>query len=162
MRHLLGVILIGIVVVQTANLSTVVYPVAAQRQNQLQDAAIKTGIGDPGEKILTAVGIASKQTGLSQELILSLMYTESSLNIKAVSSKNYQGLMQIPHSNLLLHGEEDVNTLIGAKILLEKIALTQGDLRKAIVLYKGYPPASSKGLLHADKVLSLVRKLKEV
>ena len=141
-----------------------IHPIMAQEkmQNKLQEAAIKVGIGDPGEKILNAISLSSKQTGLSQELLLSLMHTESSMNSQAVSSKHYQGLMQIPKSDLLMHKEEDVNTLIGARILLEKLALTKGSLKEAIVLYKGWKITDSEGKRQADKVLALMKKLREV
>lgn len=90
------------------------------------------------------------------------MYSESSFNPKAISSKQYQGLMQIPKSNLLLHKEEDVNTLIGAKILIEKLAITKGDMKTALILYKGWELTDPKGKQQAEKVLSLARRLREV
>ena len=152
--------LIGLVVMQTVNLSTIAHPVAAQiqRQNKLQIAAIKNGLGDPGEKILKAISLASSQTGLSQELLLSLMHSESSFKRDIISTKNYKGLLQIPQSVFY----EDANTLIGARIFLEKLAITKGNYKEAIILYKGWALNHSEGQRQAEKVLNLTRRLKRV
>lgn len=160
MKHLLSVALLIVVMIQTLNLASLVHPVAVLTKlpNPLQEAAIRAGIGDPGEKILNAVSVASKQTKLSEPLLLSLMHSESSFNTKAVSSKNYQGLMQIPQKVPW----EDVNVLIGARILLEKLTVTRGNVRNAIVLYKGWPPGSAEGNRQASKVIDLANKLKEM
>ncbi len=159
MKQMIMVTLLALILTQTANLYSVITPIPMQQEkkNPLQVAAIKNGLGDPGEKILTAVAIASKQTGISQELLLSLMYSESSFNVKAVSSKNYQGLMQIPQK---VH-YEDANTLIGAKILIEKLAIAKGDMKTALILYKGWKVSDSKGQQKANSVLALAKKLKE-
>ena len=160
MKHVLSIILVGVVIFQTIQLSTLVHPIAAieHRPNPLQEAAIKMGLGDPGEKILNAVTIASKQSGLSPEFILALMWTESSFKMNAVSGKNYQGLMQIPQR---IH-DEDINCLIGAKIFVEKLKITQGDYRRALILYKGWALNHPEGKRQADKVIQLTMKLKEV
>ena len=160
MKHLISMALIGLVVMQTVNLSTIAHPVAAQiqRQNKLQIAAIKNGLGDPGEKILKAISLASSQTGLSQELLLSLMHSESSFKRDIISTKNYKGLLQIPQSVFY----EDANTLIGARIFLEKLAITKGNYKEAIILYKGWALNHSEGQRQAEKVLNLTRRLKRV
>lgn len=147
---------------QTTSLYSTVYPVKLQqnvitKNNSLKEASRIVGISVPNDKILNAVYVASKQTGISEALLLTLMHTESTMNPRAVSSKNYKGLMQIPHSVYY----EDANCLIGARILLEKLKITNGDYRKAIVLYKGWSVNNPEGLRQADKVISLSRKLKE-
>lgn len=159
MKHLISMILFLVVILQLVNLSTLVHPIQAQAkmENPLRIAALKVGIGDPGEQILQAVALSSKQTGLSQDLLLALMYSESSFQPKAVSSKQYQGLMQIPQK---VH-YPDANCLIGARIFLEKLKITDGDYRKAIIIYKGWTIDHPEGKRQADKVLSLARKLKE-
>jgi hypothetical protein len=159
MKNLIGGVLIGVVMIQMVNISSMVYPAALQTKstNSLQMAAIKAGIGDPGEQILNAVQVASVQTGLSKPLLLSLMWTESTFKKNAISAASYQGLMQIPFK---IH-YPDVNTLIGARILIEKLRITGGDYRKAIILYKGWPLNHPEGKRQADKVLNLARKLKE-
>ncbi len=158
-KYAIIVVTLSVLTFQTILLFLKITPVilASPIINPLQLAVMKAGLPDPGEKIYTGVSIASSQTGLSKELLLALMYTESSFNKKAVSNKNYQGLMQIPWR--ILH--EDVNILIGAKILLEKLVLTKGDLLKAIILYKGYSLSSGRGREQADKVIQLTRKLKD-
>jgi soluble lytic murein transglycosylase-like protein len=154
-----SVFLLGIQILATVLIVQPVVPLKAQ--NKLQAASIKVGLGDPGDKVLKAVSMASKQTGLSESFLLSLMYSESSFDPKAISSKHYQGLMQIPPSNNHLHQEEDVNTLIGAKILLRKLDATKGNIRSAIVLYKGWPIDHPEGKRQADKVMRLARLLKK-
>jgi len=147
---------------QMSSLSSSVYPIKSQSiqhstNNVLRKSAVRVGIGDPGEKILNAISMTSKQTGISESFLLSLMHTESALNRNARSHKNYKGLMQIPQDVYY----EDANTLIGARIFLEKLRITDGDYRKALVLYKGWSLTSSEGFRQADKVINLTRKLKE-
>jgi soluble lytic murein transglycosylase-like protein len=86
------------------------------------------------------------------------MYTESSGNPKAVSKSGYKGLMQIPFSIFY----SDANILIGAHIFNEKLKQTKGNVIKAIVLYKGYPINSSRGIIQAGKVLALYNRLKQI
>jgi len=125
------------------------------KENPLKLAAMKTGLGDPGEKILNAIGIASKQTGLKETFILALMFSESSFKTHAVSKKQYKGLMQIPHAVYY----EDANVLIGSRIFTEKLFLAKGDYRKAIVLYKGWSSDHPEGWRQADKVLHISKRL---
>lgn len=143
------------------NLSSMVHPVvvmADQRAGKLQAAAIRVGIEKPGTSLIKSILMSSQQTAISGETILALMWTESSLKSQAVSSKNYQGLMQIPWKIPF----QNAHVLIGAEILKEKLALTKGDIRSAITLYKGWPVGSERGKHEADKVLILAKKLKEV
>ena len=165
MKHLLSMILLAVVVFQTVNLATLVHLVVAipSKPNSLQEVAMKAGLPNPGEKIMKAVALASEQTGLSEPFLLALIWSESSFKTCAISSKQYQGLMQIPKSSQVfqpLHREEDINTLIGSKIFVEKLKITHGDYRKALVLYKGWPIDHPEGKRQADKVLVLARKLK--
>lgn len=160
MKHLIIMVLFMIVIIQMTNISTVVLPVAAKQQeeelNTLRNAAIKVGIGNPGTKVINAVTVASSQTGLSQEFLLALTYTESMFKKNAISSKNYKGLLQIPHNVFY----EDANILIGARIFLEKLVITKGNYRNAIILFKGWPLDDPKGRREADKVITLTSKLK--
>lgn len=159
-KQVLGIGLLVMVSMQAVSIANMIHPVAAivQVENQLRMASIKVGLGDPGENISKAISIAAKQTGLSQQFILSLMYSESSFQKKAVSSKNYQGLMQIPQK---VH-YEDANTLIGARIFVEKLKITGGDYRAAVIIYKGFSLNDAEGKKQADKVIALAKKLKEV
>jgi len=115
------------------------------------------GLNDPGHKVTQAISLASQQTGLSPELLMALMFTESTFKQNIVSNKNYQGLMQIPWKIYW----EDANTLTGARILLEKLSLTKGNIKDALVLYKGWKLHDKKGEYEADKVITLARHLKE-
>ena len=155
MKQIIGVILILLLALQVEGLSTIIHPIQYQQSFPLQQASIENGLGDPGEKILKAVRIASQQTDLSEPFLLSLMYSESSFKHKAISSKQYKGLMQIPQSVFY----EDANCLIGARIFLEKLRITDGDYRKALILYKGWSLNHPEGKRQADKVLLLARKL---
>ncbi len=114
-------------------------------------------IGIKSKELASSYDMASSRTGISQEMLIALTYTESNFRKMVVSSKNYKGLMQIPYP--LWH--PDTNILVGAHILNEKIRISNGDVRKAIALYKGYG-SSAKGLQKADEVLVLYNKLKDV
>lgn len=162
MRLLINFVLMVMIAVKIMDLSAMVHPVSfCPPTDSLRQAAIRIGIGDPGEHIMKAIAIASKQTGLSETFILSLMFTESSLNPKAVSSKNYQGLMQIPSKWAPLSRYEDVNVLVGARIFQEKLRMAEGDYCKAIVMYKGWNINHPEGVKQAHKVLALNSRLKE-
>ena len=138
----------------------IIVPITLTTVNStLQEVAIKTGIGDPGEKILNAIHVASKQTKLSETLLLSLIYSESSFNTKAISSKNYQGLMQIPKQYSPVSRYEDINVLIGARIFAEKLIITKGNYRNALILYKGWRIGDTDGIKEANKVIDLIEKL---
>jgi soluble lytic murein transglycosylase-like protein len=131
--------------------------VCKQSIHPLRQAAIKVGIGDPGKAVIDAVDLTNRQTGLSKELLLALIWTESSFNPRAVSSLNYHGLLQIPQK--VYYG--DANCLIGARILQEKLKLAKGDYHKAIVMYKGYPIDGLRGKYQANKVMRIARLLKK-
>lgn len=97
------------------------------------------------------IDLASRMTGISENLILAILVTESGGNKEAVSSKNYRGYMQIPYT---LTDPQD-NIIIGALILKEKLKLSNGDMIKAIYLYKGYPYYNAKGKKEVDKTLDI-------
>lgn len=134
-------------------------PVRIVEQKTVTVAQLRSiGVNSNIEKLAVAVELASKQSGLSPELLIALMYTESSGNPKAVSKSGYKGLMQIPFSIFY----SDANILIGAHIFNEKLKQTKGNVIKAIVLYKGYPINSSRGIIQAGKVLALYNRLKQI
>jgi len=115
-------------------------------------------VGINSQEIAKSVEMVSNQTKLSKEFLIALMTTESNGNKYAVSCKGYKGLMQIPHSVYYT----DANILIGARIFLEKMQITNQDLEKAICLYKGYPINSIRGLQQARKVISIYNKLSKM
>jgi len=95
-------------------------------------------LGAPPEKIedlTVAIKSASASAQVSPILLVALMYTENeNFDYKAVSERGYKGLMQTPWASMRW---ADVDTLLGAKILQEKLKLTGYDLLEALRLYKG-------------------------
>ena len=145
-------------IVLSGKIHPVGYPVMVNQEIvSLGDAALKAGMERPSQKIIKAAQIAGEQTGLSKPFLLCLMWSESSFKPNAVSSRNYRGLMQVPYSVYY----EDANVLIGARIFMEKLKITKGDYRKALVLYKGWSLGDPKGLAQADKVINLTLRMKK-
>lgn len=165
MKRLPLLIIIGLtwlLTIQVVALSGLVHPVGKtitleQEREMIGVAALKVGMAEPNQKILRAIQMVSQQTGLSKPFLLCLMWSESSFKSKAISSRNYKGLMQVPYNVFY----EDANCLIGARIFLEKLKITKGDYRKALVLYKGWPLGDPKGLAQADKVINLTLRIKK-
>jgi soluble lytic murein transglycosylase-like protein len=94
-------------------------------------------LGAPNSKVVElsgAVKMASESTNLNEQLIVALIKTESNFRNNAVSSKNYQGLMQTPTATFIY---SDVDILHGARILKDKLKITNGNLLQALTLYKG-------------------------
>ena len=84
--------------------------------------------------LTSAITAASKSTALDPLLLVAVMYTESRFDHKAVSKKNYKGLMQTPWASMKY---KDVDTLYGARILQDKLRVAGDDLHLALSLYKG-------------------------
>ena len=104
-----------------------------------------------------AVKTASRLTGFAEELLIALVYTESRWKITAHSPKGYKGLAQIPYDLWY----PDVNILTGAKILAEKMVESNGDLKQALMRYKGYKDLTSKeGEKDAERVIGIARNLR--
>jgi len=95
-----------------------------------------TGVNSSRERaeLTKAIMNARKVTGFSETLLIALMYTESRYNNRAVSTKKYKGLMQTPAATFVYY---DVDVLLGAKILAEKLKITNGSLLQALTMYKG-------------------------
>jgi len=144
-------VIVTLTLTQISNIIIPISPPISSAKIALSKMGIKS------EKLASSYDMATNSTGISQEMLIALTYTESNFKQKAVSSKNYKGLMQIPYP--LWHS--DTNILVGAHILNEKIRISNGDIRKAIALYKGYGN-TAKGLQKADEVLILYNKLKDV
>ena len=133
-----------------------IIPILIQNHNATL-AKLQT-LGIDSKEIAHSIDLASQQSGISQNFLIALMYTESTGNPKAVSNLNYKGLMQIPWPVYYT----DANMIIGAHIFNEKMKLANRNVEKAILLYKGYPIGSTRGLQQARKVLRLCEKLSEV
>ena len=155
---LIGILLLGIVA-QAMIISSMIHPLSKEGAQvaDLGRSVVRAGLPNPGEKILTAVILASKQTGVPPHSIISLMYSESAFNVRAISTKGYKGLMQIPYPIY----EENQNTLIGTNILVEKLRIVKGDYQKAYIIYKGWELTHPEGKRQAEKVLALTAKLRE-
>ena len=107
------------------------------------------------EALTDAVYTASAITRIDPLLLVALMYTESNFNLNAVSSLNYKGLMQTPYASMKW---ADVDVLIGARILREKITIARNDVPLAVALYKGGNNTAAKK--YASETLRLYRRLK--
>ncbi len=109
-------------------------------------------------ELANAVYIAHQSTGLNPKLVVSLMYTESNFKTNAVGPQNrtkirYKGLMQTPTATWF----SDVDVLYGARILKQKLEISDFDLRKALALYKG--GNNRVAFRQADQVLKLYSEL---
>lgn len=117
-------------------------------------------LGCPEEKVqkmVMAILDGADKIGVDPILIAALIRTESDFDQSAVSSKGYKGLMQTP---VATKQWEDVDILIGCRILEEKIKFAKGDIELALALYKGgNNPAAKK---QAKQVLSLYKRIKEL
>lgn len=106
---------------------------------------------------------ASRRDGLSPELLIAIMYRESTFQPKVQSRYGAQGLMQVVrrwHREKLRASESlfdpAVNVRVGADILEEYLEAAEGDLPKALAKYSG----SSSG--YAKRVLSESRRLAQI
>jgi soluble lytic murein transglycosylase-like protein len=133
-----------------------IVPVKIQNNENTTLVKLQT-LGIESEKIASSIDMASRQSGLSREFLIALMFTESRGIEKATSSMGYKGLMQIPWPVYYT----DANVLIGAHIFNEKMKITNNDMKKALCLYKGYPINSERGIQQANKVIKIYAKLLE-
>lgn len=98
-------------------------------------------------KIIEVVYNKSRKYGFEPDLIMSLIYTESSFKPKAVSSQGAYGLMQVNYSvwkeELQLDSSKmfdiEYNIEMGLKILKRYYDKSNGDIMRALHLYNnGY------------------------
>jgi len=113
------------------------------------------------QEYANAIYMTHQSTGINPKLITSLMKTESNFNTEALGPPNrtsirYKGLMQTPTATFKF---SDVDTLHGARILKEKLEITDQDLRKALALYKG--GLNPVAFRQADQVLALYSNLQK-
>lgn len=143
---------VGVTILQ-ANL---VAPVKRSQDKFVTAQKMQT-LGFP-KSLATSVVFAAQRTNLEPDFVVALISTESNFNVKAVSSKGYYGLTQIPHRI----ANPDANILIGCQIFNEKLMMAKGDTIRAIILYKGYGNDFAKGKIQAEKVLSLYHQLRHM
>jgi len=158
-KSVLLVLLLFVFCFQSVMASQILIPVSVinvEKDLRIERALSIVGVSKNKEKIANAIKTASNEHNLTPEFIIALIHTESTFDKYAVSSKNYNGYMQIPYS--LYDARE--NIMIGSRIMREKLILTNGDLLLAICLYKGWgknPP--KQGLDQARRVINLYNKL---
>ncbi len=133
-----------------------VQPAGEQQVDSVKEALLKVGapLGKV-EELATAIKSASASAQVSPILLVALMYTENeSFDYKAVSEKGYKGLMQTPWASMRW---ADVDTLLGARILRDKLEMSGNDLLEALRLYKGgrNPTATRQ----ANRTMAVYEKL---
>jgi|GEM_PF-893810 len=156
MKITISTILITAVMIVGVLQAQLITPVNLQQQKCQTEAKMEK-MGFP-ITLIPSINLASQQTKLSPEFIIALMHSESGFDERAISSKGYKGLMQIPYAVYY----PDANILIGARIFQEKMVLAKGNMIMAIILYKGYANDIVRGRMQAEKVLRLYHKLKEM
>lgn len=160
MKNLIFIILSVLITCQIFSIQSIVSPVSPIII--CQEEPIKVVLKDLGcpenklKEISNAVILASNQTKLNPYLLSALMFTESNFNFKAISNKNYQGLMQTPTATKEF---SDVDVLHGARILEQKLKLTSGNIYEALSLYKGGRNKVAKK--QARDVIVLYKKIME-
>lgn len=115
------------------------------------------GVSSITTMLVNSIEFASRQYDVSTDMIIALTKTESDFKQGAVSSAGYNGLLQIPQK--IYH--VDANIIIGTRIFREKMNMSNGDIVKALCLYKGYPVGSARGKQQAQKVIALYNKIRE-
>ena len=124
-----------------------------QQTSQLEN--ILSNLKCPTRKIkevANALELASEQTNINPILLACLLQTESGFNPKAVSEKNYKGLMQTETATFKW---ADVDILHGARVLEEKLRIAKGNIVLALALYKGGNNPMAKR--QANQVLALYK-----
>lgn len=140
-KYVVLLVCVSMLWVQFHRMAELIVPVRVtstgeQRVDQVKRSLLK--VGAPAQKVdelATAIRGASTSAQVSPILLIALMYTENeNFDYKAVSKKGYKGLMQTPWASMRW---ADVDTLLGAKILQEKLKLSENNLLEALRLYKG-------------------------
>jgi hypothetical protein len=130
-------------------------PLSTITYQNLTEKKIVSLMGESSRHLAPHFLTASRASGRSVDFLIALAKTESNGNERAVSSKGYKGLLQIPYAVYY----PDANLLIGARIFNEKMELSKGNVKRAICLYKGYDYDTEYGRKKAEMVLFLYYKL---
>lgn len=106
--------------------------------------------------MLELIHAEATRSGVSPELVLSIINVESNFNRFAVSQAGAQGLMQIMPFWLKLSGQpngnlfhENTNLRLGCTILKYYLQRSHGDIREALQRYNG----ATVGIDYSDRVL---------
>ena len=109
---------------------------------------------------------AARKYALDPELIAAMTFHESAFDVRAVSSRGAQGLMQLMPRTARALGVRDAfdpreNILGGAKYLRQMFDLFSGDLDKSLAAYNAGPEAvKRKGVAATDEAVRYVRIVK--
>ena len=157
LKFLLVIVLFFQIYNQLVQTTGLIYPIDSRDSINYQLEKNLRYLGAPDKKIPEisfAIRAAEATTGIRQELITSLIKTESDFRNNAISKKNYKGYMQTPKASFEY---AEVDILYGAKILQHKLKITDGDLLKALTLYKGGNNQLARK--YAIETLELYKKL---
>lgn len=162
MSVLLIMYTVGNITKEVEEISNITVPVQIEVKTVYKkdraDAALKfLNVDDSQRKELAhAVNVASRATGFEEEMLVALMKTESDFKRRAISPKNYKGLMQTPKATFEY---PIVDVMYGAKILEDKYAIAKGNMYLALSLYKGgNNPEARK---YAKQTIVLYREIKK-
>jgi soluble lytic murein transglycosylase-like protein len=109
---------------------------------------------------------AARKYSLDPQLIAAVTFHESAFDVRAVSSRGAQGLMQLMPRTARSLGVRDAfdprqNILGGAKYLRQMFDLFGGDLDKSLAAYNAGPEAvKRKGVAATDEAVRYVRIVK--
>ena len=161
-KIILLIICITSIVMQYQKINKIVSPFSGENlqivqiKNDLKFLSVK---GEEVNKLSKAIKYASDITNISDIIITSVMCSESRFNLFARSPKTrsgyYEGLMQTPKA----YYEHDLDTIKGAKILEDKLRISNGKLDLALALYKG--GNNPEAWKHAKICLNIIDQLKE-
>ncbi len=148
---------ICLLVMQMHAYSRLIIParLSADPRDKVEEAL--SSLGAPGhmvKELAQGVRRAAAATDIPKELLVALLYTESTFNPHAVSKKGYKGLLQTPHKIPYA----DAAILVGARILQDKIRLADGDVEIAVAMYKGGRD-KPQAVRQAAHTMGLYRKL---
>ena len=147
---------------------TIVNETPAQRQVRTSG---KLRPIQPGGELSRLIHQSARQEGLSPRLVQSVVQVESGYNVRALSHKGAQGLMQLMPATARELGVEDAydarqNLEGGARYLRQQLERFDGDLTLALAAYNAGPTAVQRfgGIPpyretrnYVQKVLSLYR-----
>lgn len=145
---------------QFMEMGRVAVPIQVSQEKSTIDPTEKAlvSLGAPKKDIkeLTkAVRVASQVTNFSEKLVVALIYTESTFNKNAISSKGYKGLMQTPTATFKY---PVVDVMHGASILRDYYNVT-GNLEDALTLYKGGYLTNKAARIYAKETIRVYQQL---
>ena len=113
-------------------------------------------IGAPAEVVAKLDALAARE-GLDPQLLRSMAWVESGLNVKAKSPKGATGLLQVMPGTARAHGAKDLDNpdqvmAAGAKYLRTLLDRYQGDVSKAVAAYNCGEKALDEGRITEEAI----------